>query len=125
MLDNECLVRYLLSIEQKKVFQIENMKFENNEYSLNELFKFSLYYPNINKFIDYIKSKICVKCRKIMEKGKPLLCGCYMCEGCYSFLMYFFFCPRCEEINNEFDSFFYEINDEFDESDEFNICIII
>jgi hypothetical protein len=106
MLDNECLVRYLLSIEQREKFDINSIKFENNEYSFDELFKFSKYYPNINKYIDYIKSKICVKCKNRIEKGNKLGCGCYMCEGCYSFLMYFFFCPRCEKINNEFDSFF-------------------
>ena len=66
MLDNECLLKYLLFIKQreKEIFDINSIKFENNEYSFNKLFKFSKYYPNINKYIDYIKSNICVKCKK-------------------------------------------------------------
>ena len=70
MLDNECLLRYLLFIEQRKKekFDINSIKFENNEYSFDELFKFSKYYPNINNYIDYIKSNICVKCKQNIEE---------------------------------------------------------
>ena len=87
ILDNECLLRYLLFIEQRKKekFDINSIKFENNEYSFDELFKFSKYYPNINNYIDYIKSNICVKCKQnIEEEGyQKLLCGCYICKKCF------------------------------------------
>ena len=83
ILDNECLVRYLLSIEENKEFTIEKIKIENNEYSFDELLRLSKYYMDKGKYIDYIKSKICVKCQKTIEKGKKLRCGCYMCEECY------------------------------------------
>ena len=87
ILDNECLLRYLLFIEQRKKekFDINSIKFENNEYSFDELFKFSKYYPNINKYIDYIKSNICVKCKQnIEEEGyQKLCCGCYICKKCF------------------------------------------
>ena len=83
ILDNESLVRYLLSIEENKEFTIENIKIENNEYSFDELFRFSIYYPDKGKYIDNIKSKICINCKKTIEKGEKLRCGCYMCEGCY------------------------------------------
>ena len=87
ILDKEYLEKYLLSIEQKKVFQIENMQFENYDFSFDELFKFSLYYPNINKYIDYIKSKICVKCLKpIEERYQKLPCGCYICKKCFDLI---------------------------------------
>ena len=89
MLDNECLLRYLLFIEQRKKekFDINSIKFENNEYSFDELFKFSKYYPNINKYIDYIKSKICVKCLKpIEERYQKLPCGCYICKKCFDLI---------------------------------------
>ena len=95
MLDNECLLKYLLFIKQreKEIFDINSIKFENNEYSFDELFKFSKYYPNINKYIDYIKSNICVKCKQnIEEEGyQKLLCGCYICKKIFwgqSFIPY-------------------------------------
>ena len=99
MLDNECLLRYLLFIEQRKKekFDINSIKFENNEYSFDELFKFSKYYPNINNYIDYIKSNICVKCKQnIEEEGyQKLLCGCYICKKCFDLyiIMMLIQCP--------------------------------
>ncbi len=117
MLDNECLLRYLLFIEQRKKekFDINSIKFENNEYSFDELFKFSKYYPNINKYIDYIKSNICAKCgNKTLYLGKKLLCGCYICCRCKSFQKYSLFCPLCGKKNNEIDQFFYNMNEEFE-----------
>ena len=75
MLDNECIVKYLICIEQYKIFDIKNIKFEY-DYSFDELFKFSIYYPNIENYIDYIKSKICIYCKNIMEKShNQLRCG--------------------------------------------------
>ena len=58
------------------------------------------YYPNIENHIDYIKSKICIKCKNIMEKShNQLRCGCYQCEKCYSSKQKFFLitCDYCSE----------------------------
>ena len=86
MLDNECIKIYQLCVKEKIEFDIKNIKFEY-DYSFDELFKFSKYYPNIENYIDYIKSKIYFYCKNIMEKSyNQLRCGCYQCEKCYSFI---------------------------------------
>ena len=47
-------------------------------------------------FDDYIKSKICVKCKKSIEEGyKKLLCGCYLCEKCLFEMINPNICPFC------------------------------
>ena len=46
ILDNECLVRYLLSIEQREKFGVKNLIFENKDYSFDKL----LYIQNIIKY---------------------------------------------------------------------------
>ena len=99
MLDNECIVKYLICIEQYKIFDIKNIKFEY-DYSFDELFKFSKYYPNIENYIDYIKSKICANCKNIMKKShNQLRCGCYQCEKCYNKIqMNVLICCYCSEI---------------------------
>ena len=87
MLDNECIVRYLLSIENKELDTIENMKFKIDDYSFDELFKYSKYYPKKEKYIDYIKSKICVKCKETIENEyMKLACGCYECKKCFGLI---------------------------------------
>ena len=87
MLDNECIVRYLLSIENKELDTIAKMKFKIDNYSFDELFKYSKYYPNIENYIDYIKSKICVKCKETIENEcMKLPCRCYECKKCYGFI---------------------------------------
>ena len=99
MLDNECIVRYLLSIENKELDTIENMKFKIDNYSFDELFKYSKYYPNIENYIDYIKSKICVLCRLTNQVENKIECGCYVCNKCFEQYktMISITCPRCPQ----------------------------
>ena len=83
MLDNECLFRYFLSIEQSKKFGVKNLIFENKDYSFDKLFIYSKYYPNKGEYLNFIKSKICIKCKNRMERSyNKLSCGCCLCEKC-------------------------------------------
>jgi hypothetical protein len=99
MLDNECLVRYLLSIEQNKCFDINNIKFKNYDCSFEELFKFTKYYPDIEKYIDYIKSNICVLCNQKQIGNMKIKCRCYVCKKCFELYktMMSIKCPLCPQ----------------------------
>ena len=98
ILDNGCIVKYLICIEQFKIFDIKNIKFEY-DYSFDELFKYSKYYPNIENYIDYIKSKICVLCRLTNQVENKIECGCYVCNKCFEQYktMISITCPRCPQ----------------------------
>ena len=106
MVDNKCFERYLLSIKNNEIFEINNIIFENYDYSLDKLIKF-LKYPNKKKYLNYIKSKICVNCKNKKEKCyAKFFCGCYECENCYNPITYINFysipsflldCPRCRK----------------------------
>ena len=99
MLDNECLVRYLLSIEKKDLYKIDNMQFKNYDYSFDELFKFSNYFPDKVKYFDYIKSNICVLCNERQKGYMKIKCGCYVCKKCFKLYktMMSINCPRCPQ----------------------------
>jgi len=62
-----CINEILDSILLNKKFDIKNIKFKY-EYFFDKLFNFSKHHPEIKKYIEYIKSKICVNCGKIMDK---------------------------------------------------------
>ena len=96
MIENECLVKYRLSLEERKKFQVQDLKFEKYNNSFDELFKFTNQ-TNAEKYLDFIKSKICVNCKKNNNIYKKFACGCYLCKTCYNQFNIGFlaFCPFC------------------------------